>query len=79
MAMDVYLNEDRLCECWKCERSYSSGGDCPYDGKLQRHPRDLGQGGLGLCPKLRKPVVDTGMHEADDFSAAAGLLEEGEG
>lgn len=51
--MPAYQNEDRKCECWKCERSYHNGGDCPFYEKFQRHPRDLVSGGLGLCPKLK--------------------------
>lgn len=69
-----YKNEDRKCECWKCERSYQNGGDCPYYEKFQRHPSDLVRAGLGLCPKLpenvkRAPVLP-------ESSVAQGLLEE---
>ena len=44
---------ERRCECQLCELSFERGGLCPYCNKLQRHPPDLQQGGLGLCPKLQ--------------------------
>lgn len=43
----VYENEDKKCECWKCER----GETCNYKDKYQRLPRTA-PGALGLCPKL---------------------------
>lgn len=49
---EAYQNEERLCECWKCELSYENGGNCPYANKYQRLPRDLARGGLGHCLKL---------------------------
>lgn len=43
----VYENEDKKCECWKCELKDT----CPYKDKYQRLPR-TNRGALGLCPKL---------------------------
>ncbi len=45
--MSTYKNEDRKCECWKCELKDS----CKYKDKFQRLHRN--DGGLGLCKKLR--------------------------
>lgn len=44
---EKYKNEDRKCECWKCELSST----CPYKDKYQRLPRTA-PGALGLCKKL---------------------------
>lgn len=44
----MYKNEDRKCECYKCELEDT----CNYKDKYQRLPRDLAKGALGLCPKL---------------------------
>lgn len=46
--MEPYKNEDRKCECWKCELA----DKCVYREKFQRHPREGGNGGLGKCAKL---------------------------
>lgn len=45
--MNVYKNEDKKCECNKCELKST----CPYSGKYQRLPRTE-PGALGLCKKL---------------------------
>lgn len=42
-----YKNEDKKCQCWKCELSKT----CPYKDKYQRLPRTA-PGALGLCKKL---------------------------
>ncbi len=42
-----YKNEDKECECWKCELNTA----CPYRDKYQRLPRSV-KGALGLCKKL---------------------------
>lgn len=47
--MKVYKNEDKECECWKCELKE----DCICRDKYQRLPR-TNKGALGLCPKLKK-------------------------
>lgn len=43
----IYKNEDRKCECWKCELQDT----CVYRNKYQRLPRST-PGALGLCKKL---------------------------
>lgn len=43
----IYKNEDKKCECWKCEKKTT----CVYKDKYQRLPRTE-PGALGLCPKL---------------------------
>lgn len=45
----IYKNEDKRCECWKCELKDT----CNYKDKYQRLPR-TSPGALGLCPKLKK-------------------------
>lgn len=35
-------------ECYKCEKA----DRCPYKNIMQRLPRE--NGGLGLCPKIKK-------------------------
>lgn len=56
--MEVYLNKDRKCECWRCERNYQNNHDvehhCPYYEKYQAPPKDISRNGLGLCPKLKE-------------------------
>ena len=47
--MKVYKNEDKECECWKCELKE----DCICRDKYQRLPR-TNKGALGLCPKLKR-------------------------
>ena len=42
-----YKNEDKKCECWKCELA----DKCQYKDKYQRLPR-TSPGALGLCKKL---------------------------
>lgn len=42
-----YKNEDKKCECWKCELK----DKCQYKDKYQRLPR-TSSGALGLCKKL---------------------------
>lgn len=44
---EVYKNEDKKCECWKCELK----DKCQYKDKYQRLPRTA-PGALGLCKKL---------------------------
>lgn len=46
----IYKNEDRKCECYKCELEDS----CNFRDKYQRLPRDIAKGALGLCPKLEE-------------------------
>lgn len=46
-SVDIYKNEDKRCECWKCEKSTT----CNYKDRYQRLPR-TSPGALGLCPKL---------------------------
>lgn len=41
-----YKNEDKKCECWKCELQ----DKCQFKDKFQRLPRT--KSGLGLCKKL---------------------------
>jgi hypothetical protein len=43
----IYKNEDKKCECWKCELK----DKCCYKDKYQRLPR-TSSGALGLCKKL---------------------------
>ena len=43
-----YENNDRQCECNKCELS----GKCVYNEKYQRLGRE--DGGLGKCAKLKE-------------------------
>lgn len=43
----TYKNEDKNCECWKCELA----NKCPYKDKYLRLPRTV-PGALGLCKKL---------------------------
>ena len=54
----TYMNEDRQCECHKCERSYQNTHDinnyCKYYEKFQRLPKDIDRAGLGLCHKLKE-------------------------
>ena len=50
----MYKNEDRRCECWKCELEHK----CKYVNLYQRQPRDLAKGALGLCPKLKDVASD---------------------
>lgn len=45
--LNEYKNEDKKCECWKCELKEK----CPYKDKYQRLPR-TSSGALGLCKKL---------------------------
>lgn len=45
--LEIYKNEDKKCECWKCEIE----SICQYKDKYQRLPRI--QGGLGLCKKIK--------------------------
>jgi hypothetical protein len=45
----VYENEDKECECWKCEKEET----CKYKDKYQRLSR-TSPGALGLCPKLQE-------------------------
>lgn len=47
MQMEEYKNEDKKCECWKCEKKDT----CQYRDKYQRLPREV-PGALGLCKKL---------------------------
>lgn len=42
-----YKNEDRKCECYKCELNTT----CPYIDKYQRLGREH-KGALALCKKL---------------------------
>ena len=46
----IYKNEDRKCECWKCELE----DRCNFKDKYQRLPRREVRGALGLCPKLEE-------------------------
>ncbi len=47
--MNSYKNEDKKCECWKCELKDT----CQYRDKYQRLPR-TNPGALGLCKKLQE-------------------------
>ena len=47
-AKEIYKNEDRKCECWKCDLKEA----CVYKDKYQRIPRE--QGGLGKCARLKE-------------------------
>ena len=47
--MEEYKNEDRECECWKCELKNS----CQYANRYQRLGRE-NPGALGLCKKLKE-------------------------
>lgn len=44
---ETYKNEDRKCECLKCEMRDS----CIHNGAFRRLPKEVG--GLGLCKKLQ--------------------------
>lgn len=46
--MEEYKNEDKKCECWKCEVAE----ECNVKDKYQRLPRGRYSGALGLCKKL---------------------------
>lgn len=48
IVMEEYKNEDKKCECGKCELKDS----CQYKNKYQRLHRE--DGGLSLCKKLKK-------------------------
>ncbi len=45
--IEIYKNEDRKCECWKCELQEK----CVYKDKYQRLGRE-NRGALGKCAKL---------------------------
>ena len=45
--INEYKNEDKKCECWKCELK----DKCNFKDKYQRLPR-TSSGALGLCKKL---------------------------
>ena len=47
MDKKEYKNEDKKCECWKCELKHT----CPYQDMYARLPR-INTGALGLCKKL---------------------------
>lgn len=42
----IYTNDDKQCECWKCELNNT----CQFKDKYLRLTRQ--DGGLGLCKKL---------------------------
>lgn len=50
----IYKNEDRKCECWKCELQ----DICLYKDSYQRLGRE-NKNALGLCKKLKENGYET--------------------
>ncbi len=46
---EFYKNEDRKCECWRCELQEK----CVYKDRFQRLGKEV-KGALGKCAKLKE-------------------------
>lgn len=46
---EFYKNEDRKCECWRCELQEK----CVYKDRFQRLGTEV-KGALGKCAKLKE-------------------------